>query len=131
MARTFSVTFDTADPASEARFWAEVLGYRADEASHDVTPEEGSAWASLVDPDGAGPGLFFQRVPEGKVAKNRVHLDVEVGGDGSYADRKARIEAERDRLVALGASDQRGAQDEPPSYWIRMDDPEGNEFCLV
>ena len=131
MPRRFSVTFDTADPAAQPRFWAAVLGYTVDEGPHDVLPEEGSAWASLADPDGSGPGLFFQRVPEGKVAKNRVHLDIEVGGDGPYDERRARIEAERDRLVALGASDRRGASDEPPSYWIRMNDPEDNEFCLV
>jgi catechol 2,3-dioxygenase-like lactoylglutathione lyase family enzyme len=132
MARRFSVTFDTADPAAEAGFWAEVLGYRlADAPPEDVAPDEHDDWAALADPEGSGPGLFFQRVPEGKVAKNRVHLDIEVGGDGPYDERKTRIAAERDRLVALGASDRRGALDEPPSYWVRMNDPEDNEFCLV
>ncbi|HEY5629689.1 MAG TPA: VOC family protein [Candidatus Limnocylindrales bacterium] len=93
------------------------------------------------DPDNAGamleppaedlPRLFFQRVPEGKVAKNRVHLDLKVGGGRAFEERKERIDAEAARLVALGASDHRGPIAEGGSYWMRMNDPEGNEFCIV
>jgi hypothetical protein len=132
MARRFSVTVDCADPASLAAFWVEALGYAIDDAPPlDAPADERNGWASLADPDGAGPGVFLQRVPEGKVAKNRMHLDLDVGGEGSYGERKARIDAERARLRALGASDDRGAHDVEPSYWVRMNDPEGNEFCLV
>jgi hypothetical protein len=132
MARRFGVTIDCADPAALAAFWADLLGYRVDEGPSIDGPEaERNAWAATSDPDGVGPIVFFQRVPEGKVAKNRMHLDIETGGDGTYEERRERIETERERLKGLGASDHRGAQDEPPSYWVRMNDPDGNEFCLV
>ena len=95
--REFQVTFDCAEPARVARFWSEVLGY---EAQHD---EEGSA-SACVDPNGVGPRLYFQRVPEGKVVKNRVHLDVRAGTGLVGAERQATLEAEGERLIALGAT---------------------------
>ena len=73
------------------------------------------------DPTGAEPRLFFQRVPEGKVAKNRVHLDVHV-----EPDQKA---AEVERLVALGAQLIDTHNDRGPLTYV-LRDPEGNEFCL-
>src|SRR3954469_3059795 len=87
--KQFQVTFDCAEPERVARFWCEVLGYVVppppegfaswDEFDRAQPPEQqGSAYA-CVDPSGVGPRLFFQRVPEGKVVKNRVHLDVRVG----------------------------------------------------
>ena len=119
-------------PRDSPRFWAATLGYTIEEGPPADGPEdERNAWASLADPDGTRPGMFFQRVPEGKVVKNRMHLDVEIGGEGSYEERRAANEAERYRLVSLGATAHRGAHDVPPAFWIRMNDPEGNEFCLV
>lgn len=139
--RQVQVTFDCADPERVARFWCEVLGYVvpdpppgfADWDAFDAAlpPERrGSAFA-CVDPTGAGPRLFFQRVPEGKVVKNRVHLDVRVG-TGLVGDaRLAALEAESARLVELGATQVRVV---PASgheeSWIVMQDVEGNEFCL-
>jgi hypothetical protein len=86
----------------------------------------------VEDPDGVGPRLFFQQVPEGKVAKNRVHLDLNVGGGSKtpVEERRVRVDAEVARLKALGASDARGAMEQHDEYWVRMNDPEGNEFCL-
>ena len=86
----------------------------------------------MDDPAGLGPRLYFQRVPEEKVAKNRLHLDLDVGGGAavSIEARKARIVAEVERLKALGASDHRGAIEEDDEFWVRMNDPEGNEFCV-
>jgi Glyoxalase-like domain len=114
------VTFDCAEPERVARFWCEVLGY--------VMADSGSA---CVDPGGVGPRLYFQRVPEGKVVKNRVHLDVRVGTGLVGEQRLAALEAECARLVALGAV--RGrlllADDENESCQL-MQDIEGNEFCL-
>ena len=83
-----------------------------------------------MDPDGKLPRLFFQRVPERKLAKNRVHVDVNVVGrrDVSKEERRELLEAEADRLVALGADRQRLFEDD--EMWIVMTDPEGNEFCL-
>jgi len=124
--RRFDLAIDCAHPAALARFWAEALGYPAPDADpaddEDVVLEPPEAGAHVV---------YFQRVPEGKVAKKRIHLDLAVGGDGPIEARRARIDAEAARLVALGASDHRGAIEEGGNYWIRMNDPEGNEFCLV
>lgn len=122
--RQFQVTFDCAEPERLARFWAEVLGYEA------VSAEDGS-WGGCTDPTGVGPRLYFQRVPEGKVGKNRVHLDIRVGTGLVGARRLAVLEAERDRLILLGAQQERilPADGEDESV-IVMRDVEGNEFCL-
>ena len=120
--KQFQVTFDCAEPARVARFWAETLGY---EAEFD---EEGGP-AAATDPTGAGPRLYFQRVPEGKVVKNRVHLDVRVGTGLEGEERLAALEAECARLVPLGATRVQLLYDGTDSC-IVMQDIEGNEFCL-
>ena len=119
--REFQVTFDCADPERVARFWCEALGY--------VLPE-GFA-AACIDPNGVGPRLYFQRVPEGKVVKNRVHLDVRVGTGLVGEERLAALEAECARLIPLGAVRMRLllADDHNESCLV-MQDVEGNEFCL-
>ncbi len=94
-----------------------------------------SQWNSASaaeDPDGNGPRLFFQRVPEGKLAKNRVHLDVRAAPGLGAEERMAALEAECDRLVALGATRTQRFEPAPPmtNGFIVMADPEGNEFCL-
>src|ERR1700709_1685857 len=121
--KQFQVTFDCADPDRVARFWCEVLGYVPVE-------DEGAAYA-CVDPSGVGPRLFFQRVPEGKVVKNRVHLDVRVGTGLVGEERLAALEAECARLSPLGAVRVRllRADGENESCLV-MQDIEGNEFCL-
>src|SRR3979411_3094043 len=102
--RQFQVTFDCADPERVARFWCEVLGYVVPPPPEGVAtwedfgrwrpPGEGGSWFACTDPSGAGPRLFFQRVPEGKVVKNRVHLDVRVGTGLVGGERLAGLEAE-------------------------------------
>jgi hypothetical protein len=78
-----------------------------------------------------GPRLFFQRVPEGKVVKNRVHLDVRVGTGLIGQERLDTLEAECTRLVALGAVRvQLLIADDVNESCIAMQDIEGNEFCL-
>jgi hypothetical protein len=141
MALAMQVTFDAADPAVLAGFWKKVLGY-----IEEPPPEGWSSWedwarkqgipeerwndqSALVDPDGVGARVFFQRVPEGKTAKNRVHLDVRAAPGLDADARRARLREEADRLVAAGGTklyelEERGA------FWITMQDPEGNEFCL-
>jgi catechol 2,3-dioxygenase-like lactoylglutathione lyase family enzyme len=124
--RQFQVTFDCADPERVARFWCEVLGYVVPPGQRDT----GSAFA-CVDPAGAGPRLFFQRVPEGKVVKNRVHLDVRVGTGLVGEERLAVLEAEYARLAALGGTRvQLLRADEENESCLVMQDIEGNEFCL-
>ena len=95
-----------------------------------ATEQQGSAFA-CVDPSGVGPRLFFQRVPEGKVVKNRVHLDVRAGTGLVGAERLATLEAESARLVALGAvRGQLLVADGFNESCQLMQDVEGNEFCL-
>src|SRR3954447_25736088 len=124
--KQIQVTFDCAEPGRVARFWCEVLGY--------VVPQPGEqddSASACVDPSGSGPRLYFQRVPEGKVVKNRVHLDVRVGTGLVGAERLAALEAECARLVALGAvCVQVLTADENNESCILMQDVEGNEFCL-
>jgi hypothetical protein len=119
------VTFDCAGPAALATFWAAVLGYPPPEVG---TNENGDRWSRIADPTGARPRLFFQRVPEPKVAKNRVHLDVAAASDGP-GDRRQQIDYEVNRVVGLGASRLRSVTDEA-GYFVVMQDPEGNEFCI-
>jgi hypothetical protein len=97
-----------------------------------VPEEERNTRSAVEDPDGDGPRLLFQRVPEDKVAKNRVHLDVRAAPGLEGEERMAALEAECDRLVALGATRVRRDEPEPPliTGFIVMTDPEGNEFCL-
>ena len=139
--KQIQVTFDCAEPERVARFWCEVLGYVVppppqgfatwDDFDRGLPAErQGSAFA-CIDPSGAGPRLFFQRVPEGKVVKNRLHLDVRVGTGLVGEERLAALEAECARLVALGAVRVRLllADGENESCLV-MQDIEGNEFCL-
>ncbi|MDH6546606.1 VOC family protein [Streptomyces sp. SAI-041] len=138
--KQFQVTFDSAEPERVARFWCEVLGYVMpppagfatwEEYNGSLPPADQGAWAACLDPSGVGPRLFFQRVPEGKVVKNRVHLDVRVGTGLVGEERLATLEADCARLVALGAVRERllPADDENESC-IVMRDVEDNEFCL-
>ncbi|MCI3271332.1 VOC family protein [Streptomyces cylindrosporus] len=136
--KQFQVTFDCADPERVARFWCEVLGYEATPpkgfaswADFDLTrpPEDRGSWFACVDPTGVGPRLFFQRVPESKVVKNRVHLCVRVGTGLVGEERLAALEAECARLLPLGAVRQRLLYDGTDSC-IVMQDVEGNEFCI-
>lgn len=116
--RQIQVTFDCAEPERVARFWAEALGY--EHQRH-----------ACADPSGVGPRLYFQRVPEGKVVKNRVHIDVRVGTGLVGAERVAALEAECARLVALGAERVRLLRaDGVNESCLVMRDIERNEFCL-
>lgn len=146
------ITFDAHDPQALSSFWREVLNY-VHPAPPGVDLAEGAdplvAWAEFLDrlgvpedqrntrsaiedPDGHGPRIFFQSVPEDKLAKNRVHLDVRAAPGLQGEQRMAALEAECDRLVALGATRIRRHEPEPPmsAGFIVMADPEGNEFCL-
>jgi Glyoxalase-like domain len=143
MAVPVQVVMDCADPARLAAFWAAALGYevQAPPEGFDSWEDALRAWgvpedawnakSAVVDPDGAGPRMFFQQVPEPKTVKNRVHLDVNAGGSPgtSEEDRRARVSETSDRLVALGASVLR-EMEELGEHWIVMRDPEGNEFCV-
>ncbi|WP_069173773.1 VOC family protein [Streptomyces griseus] len=135
------ITFDCESPRRVARFWCEVLGYVEPpppegfatwgEHERSLPPEERDTWAACVDPSGVGPRLYFQRVPEGKSVKNRVHLDVRVGTGLVGEERLAALEAECARLIPLGAvRGQLLLADEENESCLGMQDVEGNEFCL-
>lgn len=147
MAVPIQITIDCADPARLARFWALALdyveppppeGYRTwhDWILAQGWPEE--EWNSanaIQDPEGVGARIYFQRVPEPKMVKNRVHLDVNVGGGKKVPleERRQRIDANAEQLINEGARVQRihdQPEREPDYYGIVMQDPEGNEFCL-
>jgi hypothetical protein len=152
MSRHVQITFDAHDPRALSTFWREVLGYvhpgppgvEVPEgtdpldaweeflASRGVPEEQRNTRSAVEDPDGDGPRLFFQQVPEEKVAKNRVHLDVRVAPGLEGDERMAALEAEADRLVAKGASRLKRFEPDPPlsNGFLVMADPEGNEFCL-
>lgn len=110
-----NITFDCADARSQALFWAAVTGGTAEE--YDATP--GHVEYAVVIPGRDAPRLYFTTVPERKLIKNRVHLDLIPPGDQ---------DAEVARLVGLGATVIGGQP--PGAGWIILGDPEGNEFCL-
>lgn len=144
MARDVQITLDCADPARLAAFWAEALGYRIQEPPAGFTsweqalealgvpPANWNMASALVDPEGTRPRLFLQRVPEGKPAKNRMHLDVRAAPGLAGDQRMAALEAEAERLIGHGAKRLHRFDPAPPleSGHLVMADPEGNEFCL-
>lgn len=141
MATAVQVVIDCRDPAKLAPFWAALLGYKEQDppdgfeswqdwlkANH-VPEDQWNAASAVIDPDGRGPRIFFQRVPEPKTVKNRVHLDINVGADMPHEGRRARVDQEVERVIGLGATKIR-AMEQRGEYWVVMADPEGNEFCL-
>lgn len=143
MGTGIQVVIDCADPDRLARFWSTALGYKLQDPPQGystwkdwlrdmkIPEEEWNSASAVVDPEGKGPRVYFQRVPEEKVVKNRVHLDLNVGGGQAtpIEKRKRRIDEEAERLVGEGAAKLRPVE-QRGEYWIVMQDPEGNEFCL-
>jgi predicted enzyme related to lactoylglutathione lyase len=110
-----SVTIDCHDPFSLAKWWCEAFGVPMSEADFPDDPE------AICDLGDDQARLLFERVPEDKTLKNRVHLDLRAATS---------LEAELERLIGLGASlvaDHRGFD---THGWVVLSDPEGNEFCV-
>ncbi|GHH40854.1 VOC family protein [Streptomyces candidus] len=139
--RQIQITFDCAEPTRLAAFWCEVLGYVLppvpegfatwEEHQHSLPLEEREVYFACSDPSGAGPRVLFQRVPEGKTVKNRLHVDVRAGIGLVGDERLATLEAECARLVALGAVHLYTMRaDGENESCVVMQDIEGNEFCL-
>ena len=142
MAIGIQVTFDAADPERLTEFWAIALDYQA-----QPPPEGFDSWeqfaekiglprerwkdlSAVVDPAGSGPRLLFQRVPENKTVKNRVHLDLAVSvGAKDREEGWQRALSHVDKLVAAGATVLREVN-EVNGRCMVMQDPEGNEFCV-
>ena len=143
MAVRVQVTFDCRDPDRLARFWASALGYRLPDPPEGfdswedwlrgmgIPESEWNSASAVEDPDGVGPRLYFQRVPEERSVKNRVHLDLHVGGgrDTPPEQRRRNARAQVERLIGEGATRVR-EMEQRDEFWIVMQDPEGNEFCL-
>ena len=137
------VAFDANEPEKLARFWALALGYVPEPPppgfdtwedfgrSIGMPEEQFGDQTSRIDPEGLGPRLYFQRVPEAKTAKNRVHLDVRVAGpDVRGTERQRLVDEHVKRLVEAGASVAWRA-DDIRGKSVVMRDPEGNEFCVA
>jgi hypothetical protein len=138
------VVFDSADPERAATFWMTALagydyphgppeGFASWDAwadAHHIPVEERNRARTLVDTVGHRPTIFFNQVPEPKSGKNRLHLDIKVAAGLSGAERRARIEAEGERLRAAGA-EIAGTVDDGSGFWLVMRDVEGNEFCVI
>jgi Glyoxalase-like domain len=143
MATGVQVVIDCSDPDVLSCFWPNALGYKLQDppdgfASWEdflremkVPEEDWNSASAVVDPDGIGPRIYFQRVPEGKQVKNRLHLDLSVGGGHGtpLEERKVSVDAEVERLRGEGATVV-GPMELRGEYWVVMQDPEGNEFCL-
>ncbi len=127
MATLWTLGCDAADPHRIAAFWASALGYVAEPGYDD--PDG----ASLIDPDGGGPAIGFLRVPEGKTAKNRMHIDIRVAGEPPWemVEREQLIRAKTAELVAAGARTVREESYGEHLGHVVMLDPEGNEFCVA
>lgn len=132
MATDIQITFDADDPPALAAFWQLAMGYVAEPpppgfatweefaAANNIPPEQIGNYGSAIDPSGEGPRMLFLKVPEGKTAKNRMHLDLLV------PDPEAHI----DRLVEAGATKVE-TRSEMGTTWTVMLDPEQNEFCVA
>jgi len=139
MATKVQLTFDARDAYATARWWADLLGYEMEDvhdrvqalldqgivSESDVARIGGRLYfagvATARDPDGVGPRLYVQAVPEPKTAKNRLHLDLPIG--------EATLEAAVERVVGSGATLVE-YREHPGGRWAVMQDPEGNEFCV-
>jgi hypothetical protein len=147
MTARFNLVIDCADPEPLARFWVAALGYEFQPAPEGFAtwddywrdfglPEEdlGLGEDRIIDPEGHGPRIWFQVVPEGKTIKNRLHLDIIASGGSEIPleTRRQRVDAEAERLSALGATIVRVHYEEGfDHYGIAMTDPEGNEFDVA
>jgi len=112
--RIEALTVDCAEPATIARFWAAALGWR-------LEGEDRQDDIEVVDPSNPRNRQLFQRVPESKSVKNRLHLDLRPSGTRG---------AEVERLKELGATVLEGFGG-PEATWVVMQDPEGNELCVL
>jgi hypothetical protein len=143
MSRTVQIVIDCSDPDAVARFWAEALGYVLQPppegfatwedalSAWGVPREQWSSRSAIVDPDGDGPRIFLQQVPEGKAVKNRLHLDVRASDPSAQPQaRDETLMAEVERLEGLGARRLEWRFEEGKHFMV-MQDVEGNEFCLT
>ncbi len=127
MAVRWTLGCDARNPHELAKFWADALGYVIEPGYDD--PDG----ASIVDPEERDPAIGFLRVPEGKSAKNRMHIDIRVAGEPPWdmAERAVLIRRKVDELRSAGATEVREELYGEHVGHVVMLDPEGNEFCVA
>ncbi|GAA3627212.1 VOC family protein [Kineosporia mesophila] len=146
MTNEWTITVDARHAPTLAAFWQIALGYvpspppaglRSWEEWYerfDLTDDEKAGVAAIVDPEGRRPRISFLAVPETKTVKNRIHLDVQIGGGRAveHAVRWPRVEAMVQRLTEAGARTQQIVEGPHglPDHVVMLD-PEGNEFCVL
>jgi predicted enzyme related to lactoylglutathione lyase len=135
-----NITFYADDPAALSRFWAQVFGYPVMEwegplkqelLASGLTEDDLAKRGVAEDPEGKGPRMFFHHAEGAKEGRNRIHLDIQ--STPGRRPTRDELEAEKDRLVALGARVVRLVEQNwgPwPEFYYQLQDPEGNEFCL-
>lgn len=138
-----NIVFYAEDPPALARFWSDVFGYPYTEFEGELRDRLLASGLTEIDlahrglaedPSGKGPRLFFHHADGPKIGRNRIHIDVTADRpDGELQIAPEALDAEKDRLVTLGAEAVRLVEQTwgpwPERYW-QMRDPEGNEFCL-
>jgi hypothetical protein len=141
MAVQLQIVIDCANPTLLAEFWASALHYKLQdpptgfaswEASFEaqnIPQTEWGSFSAIVDPAEKGSRIYFQRVPEPKAVKNRLHLDLNASKEASDAAPHTLVEAMVERLEGLGARELY-RQETYHDFWVTMADPEGNEFCI-
>lgn len=145
MAHSIQVVIACEDPSRLAVFWAGALGYVIQPPPEGfdtwdqfaevvgIPPDRRNDMSAVVDPDGIGPRVLFERY-DGGAPNQRVHVDVNavggVGVDLAEEERRAHLSEERARLERLGATFKREATGLAGEIWIEMFDPEGNWFCV-
>ena len=128
----FQITVDADNPPALARFWQLAMDYVEEPpppgfatwaefaAANNIPDDQLDHYGSAIDPDGSGPRMLFLKVPEGKTAKNRMHLDLHVGDPDAHVE----------RLIEAGGTKVE-TRSEMGITWTVMNDPEGNEFCVA
>jgi hypothetical protein len=132
---------DAEDPDRLAEFWRSAVGYVDEPPPEPFTDRRewlrsfglsiaddepiGAAW--LIDPGGVAPRLSILPVPEPKVAKNRLHMDLSVSADALPDEKWSTVIAEVSRLAAIGAT----VLWTEDGHHVVLADPEGNEFCVA
>ena len=143
MALSIQIVYDCVDPWRLSEFYAAALHYKLQDppegsptweaflASMGVPEEEWNDGSAVVDPEGRGPRIYFQRMNTRKPKKNRLHLDLNASGGRKTPEeeRRRRIDAEVERILSLGLGAKKvGVSDDPKWYFVTMLDPEENEF---
>jgi catechol 2,3-dioxygenase-like lactoylglutathione lyase family enzyme len=135
-----NVVFYAEDPRALSHFWSAVLGYPPLEFEGEfkeqllasgLTEQDLAHRGLAEDPTGAGPRLLFHHADGPKTGRNRLHLDIRA--TPGRAPTHEELEAEKDRIVALGATVVRLVDQQwgpAREHYYQMRDPEGNEFCI-